>query len=316
MNQHKKPLPSWKIIAGHGSHIKATRDLLIIQEKGKTTELPLKNLDHLMIIGGHNIQTSAITMMVNNQIFISFLESDGEPAGYVRPYGYQMQDAVRELKENISPFSYALVFAKGAIREQMLAIERWNEEFPGGLLFTGELEILNQAAHELDNFIKIEEIHRIYRLIGDMYYEIMSRMIHSSLHFKRRTTRPYKDPVNAILSFGNAMLTSSCTKTLISVHMDPDDGILNRGRWSLSLDFANCFKTRMVDRVALDLIRSGDISQDSYDCGGKRCILAEPLVKRMVPLFKEHISQDIITTQVQTFVRALNGEEEFEIHRF
>ncbi|MFH0966578.1 MAG: CRISPR-associated endonuclease Cas1, partial [Methanobacteriota archaeon] len=156
MNQQRKKLLSWKVIAGYGSHIKATRDLLHIQHQGKITEIPLSDLDHLLIIGGHNIQTSAITTLVNKGIFISFFESDGEPAGYLKPYGYKELDSVRDIRENTSPFSYALTFAKGAVRERMLAIEGWNEEISGGILFNAELDILDRAFHELDNFIKIE----------------------------------------------------------------------------------------------------------------------------------------------------------------
>jgi CRISPR-associated endonuclease Cas1 len=309
-------LPKVKVIAGFGSHIKATRDNLIVQRKGRVLETPLSDLDHLIIIGGHNIQTSALTSLLHKQIFISFFESDGEPAGYLKPYGYQMDDAIEEISANIPPFSYALVFAKSSVKERIFAIEQWNEEIKGGILFAGELEVLTSAANELDNFIKIEEILRIDRLIGDMYYEIMSRLIPADLAFKRRTERPYRDPVNTILSFGYTILIGDCTKALVSIHLNPDEGMLNRGKRSLCLDFANIYKTRMIDKVALSLIRNGKIRPESYDCGEKRCILADSLIKELISLFQDSINQDIINTQIKTFIQALNGEVDFEIHRF
>jgi CRISPR-associated endonuclease Cas1 len=316
LDQNKSRLPAWEIVAGYGTHIKATRDYLTIQEKGKIREISLDRLDHLMIIGGHTIQTSALTTLLSNRIFVSFFKSDGEPAGYLQPYGYHSPALIGEMKAKIPPFRYALSFARYAIKERMLAIEKWNEEISGGILYKGELDILNQAACELDNLIKIEEILRVSRLIGDMYYEIMSRMVHDNLNFKRRTNRPYKDPVNAILSFGYAMLTSTCTKFLIAAHLDPDDGMLNRGKGSLSLDFADCYKTRMIDSVVLSMLLEEKITRDSYDIGEKRCILAEPLIKCLVPLFKSSIREGVVSLQVQTFVRALLEEGEFEIHRF
>lgn len=169
--------PVWKVVAGHGSHIKSTREILSIQYHGVTTDIPLTDLDHLMIMGGHQIQTSAITTLLNNNIFISFLESDGEPAGFLKPYEYTMDEKIRENQTRLSPFSYALACAKGVVRERMLAVERWNEEGDGKILFSGELDILNRASGELDSLIKIDEISRVDRLIGDMYYEIMSRLI-------------------------------------------------------------------------------------------------------------------------------------------
>jgi CRISPR-associated endonuclease Cas1 len=313
MNQ-QRIIPSWKVVAGHGSHIKATRDLLIIQHQGKGTEILLEDLDHLLIIGGHNIQTSAITTLVNRGIFISFFESDGEPAAYLKPYGYKGLDSIREIRERTSPFNYALTFAKGIARERMRTIERWNEEVSGGILFRAEHDILDRAIHELDNFIKIEEMNRIDRLIGDMYYEIMSRMVPPDLKFKRRTERPYRDPVNAILSFGYAMLTADCTRALIGAHLDPDEGMLNRGKLSLATDFCSCWKTKMIDSVALDLIRNGETIKESYEIGEKRCILGESLIEKLISVFQKSIKKKTIDYQVETFVRALKGEMVFEIH--
>ena len=308
--------PIWKVVAGHGSHIKATREMLSIQNRGITQEIPLSGLDHLLIMGGHHIQTSAITTLLNNQIFISFLESDGEPAGYLKPYGYTLDDTIRENQNRASPFSYALIVAKCAARERILAIERWSEEGDGKILYSGELDILDQAVRELDSLIKIDEISRVDRLIGDMYYEIMSRLITPDLIFKRRSGRPYRDPVNVILSFGYAMLTADCTRSLIGSHLNPDQGMLNRGKRSLATDLVNCWKTRMIDLVTLDMIHKGGVTSDSYECGEKRCILAEPLIKDLIVLYQQSIRQDVIETQVITLIKALNGETPFEIHRF
>ncbi len=309
--------PIWKVVAGHGSHIKATRDTLSIQYRNTTTEIPLVDLDHLMIMGGHQIQTSAITTLLNNQVFVSFLESDGEPSGYLKPYGYMMDETIRENQSRVSPFIYALACAKGAARERILAIERWDDEGDGKILFSGELDILDRALGELDSLIRIDEISRVDRLIGDMYYEIMSRLIPADLNFKRRTGRPYRDPVNAILSFGYAMLTADCTRALVGVHLDPDQGLLNRGKRSLTSDLVNCWKTRMIDLVTLDLIHHvGEITPASYECGEKRCILSESLIRRLIERYQQSIRQDVIDIQVKTLVEAMNGNIQFEFHRF
>jgi CRISP-associated protein Cas1 len=303
------------VVAGHGSHIKATRDHLIIHHHGKVTEVPLTNLDHLIIIGGHHLQTSAVTSLVHENIFLSFFESDGEPSGFIRPYGYQVDADIQEQWNKATPYSYALTFAKGVTKERLLAIEHWNEGKAGGILYAGELDILDQAVCELDSMIKIDEINRIDRLIGDMYYEILSRTIDPSLQFKRRTERPYRDPVNAILSFGYAMLIATTTRALIGVHLDPDDGMLNRGKRSLALDFCNCWKTRMIDTQVLAMIQKGVVHPSLYENGEKRCILHESLIKIIIDEFQKSISQEKIDTQVRSFVKSLYKEEVFQIHR-
>lgn len=316
MNRLNHSTPAWAIVAGFGSHIKATRDHLTIQHRGDVREIPLSSLNHLLIIGGHNIQTSAITALLNKGIFISFFESDGEPAGYLKPYGYTADEEIRLIREKTPSYNYALICAKGAARERILAIEQWNEGIQGGILFSGELDILDQAIRELDSLIRIEEISRIDRLIGDMYYEIFSRLINPDLKFKRRTERPYRDPVNTILSFGYAMLSASCTQSLTAVHLDSDEGMLNRGKRSLCLDLCNCWKTRMIDAVALELIREGTVQSTGYEITEKRCILEESLIRTLIDTFQKSIRQDIIDTQVKTLIGAIRGENQFLIHRF
>ena len=308
-------IPVWKIIAGFGSHIKATRDNLIILYQGKTQEIPLTNLDHLMIVGGHNIQTSAITMLLNKGIFISFFESDGEPSGYLKPYGYSLDEDIQCQWDKTPSYQYALTFAKAAAKERILAIEQWNEEIPGGILYSGELDILDKAIRELDSLIKIEEINRIDRLIGDMYYEIFSRLVNPEFAFKRRTERPYLDPINAVLSFGYAMINAKCTQSLVGVHLDPDKGMLHRGKRSLCLDLSNCWKTRMVDSVALDMIQTGIIRPEAYEISEKRCILRDTLITKIIDVFQASIRDDIIDTQVKTLLGAIYGENPFILHR-
>lgn len=304
------------MIGGFGSHIKATREIITIQHKGKTTEISIAELDHLLIIGGHTIQTSAINTLLHAGVFISFFDSEGEPLGFIEPYGYKWRQQIQELREKTTPFSYALICAKSATFSRLLIIEEWNEQIPGGFLMSGELDILTRAVKELDNLIKIEEIRRIDRLVGDMYYEIMSRKIDPSLGFKRRTPRPYRDPVNTMLSLGYAMLNGACTQALIGVHCDPDDGFLNRGKRSLTQDLINCWKTRMVDETVIRILNNGIITSDMYECSETRCILAEALLAEIIPLFQQNIRQDIITMQVEQLARSLSGEEPFQIIRF
>ncbi len=86
------------------------------------------------------------------------------------------------------------------------------------LFYEGELEFLQKSREELAFLIKLDEIRRLHRLVSDMYYEIISRSLPPDLGFRRRGTRPHTDPVNAMLSFGYAMLFGTC---IAAVHRGP-----------------------------------------------------------------------------------------------
>ncbi len=315
MSSGKEKNPVCTVVGGHGAHIKATRESLNILSHGKTSEVPLADLDHLLIIGGHSIQTAAITTLLKQDVFISFFESDGEPSGYLVPYRYSRAEEVAELQKNTPPFQYARTFAKGAVAERILALGEWGEQKTGDLFFSGERDILDQASREIDNLIRIEEIHRVDQLVGDMYYEIMSRLIDPGMAFRRRSTRPYTDPVNTILSFGYAMLMARCTRALISLHLNPDGGMLHRGKRSLAWDFCNCWKTRMIDIPALGLIQSGGVPGESYETGEKRCVLSDALIHTLIRVFQQSITPEVIDLQTGLFLKALRGDASFEIVR-
>lgn len=303
----------WTVIAGYGSHIKATRDTLKIHQKGVIREIPINRLNHLLIIGGHTIQTSAINTLLNTGVFISLYDSEGGPTGVIEPYGYRIRTEISDLQDRISPYSYALTMAKSSVQSKLLAIEAWNEETEVPILYSGELDVLKKASDELDNLVKIEEIRRIERLITDMYYEIMSRKLDPNLGFKRRTERPYHDPVNAILSYGYAILSGACTRALMGAHLNPDSGLLNRGKRGLTFDFVNCWKNRMVDQHIINFIKEGSLLPDMYENSANRCILTDTLIHTIIPIFQKTINQRIIDEQIAMFVKSLKGTGSFEI---
>lgn len=72
----KESVP-WHIIAGFGGHIKATSTTLVIRKKGVEEELPLSSVNHLLVVGGHNLHTSAVTHLLRNGSSISFFDPDG-----------------------------------------------------------------------------------------------------------------------------------------------------------------------------------------------------------------------------------------------
>ncbi len=305
----------WKIIGGFGSHIKSTRDSLIVLHKGKTEEIPLRQLDHLLITGGHNLQSTLILNLIKQGTFISFCESDGTPIGYIRPYLDENLYEMQKLQQKYPSYQIALACAKGAIHDRILTIETWVDEKPD-ILFTGELDILVKAEAELENLVKLDEIRRLDRLVSDMYYEIFTRQFDKNFGFTRKTERPYKDPINTALSYGYGILSSACTKSLVGAFLDPDYGLLNRGELGLTEDLINCWKTGMIDNTVLSLVKSGYILPGGYECNSHKCVLSEGLLRKIVTTFQETIDLDIIKVQIECLAGAIRGENHFEIFKY
>jgi CRISPR-associated endonuclease Cas1 len=302
----------WLAVYGFGAHIKSTQKKLIILNKGIVEEFPLDEVQNLLVVGGHTLNSTTIFHLLKNDSYISFFEPDGTPVGIIRPFGNCNDKEIQHIQEDLPRHRYATIIAQASLRSRLIAIEQLQDQRGSDLLYDGELQILHKALNELEYLVKLEEIRRLSNLTTDMYYEILSRDIPECFNFKRRTVRPQCDPINAMLSFGYAMLYGNCCVSVIGARLDPDLGLLHEGPGALVQDFIGPFKTGMVDSVvfsmAQDSLKLGD-----FELTSSRCMLSETLVKNLISAFKKSIDNQKIDNQVNNFLKAIQKIEDFKV---
>jgi CRISP-associated protein Cas1 len=302
----------WLAVYGFGAHIKSTQKKLIILNKGSVEEYPLEEVHNLLIVGGHTLNSTTVFHLLKNGSFISFFEPDGTPVGIIRPYGNCSDKEIQCLQEELPRHRYATMIAQASLRSRLIAIEQLQDQKGKEIVYAGELQVLHNALDELEYLVKLEEIRRLSNLTTDMYYEILSRVIPESFNFRRRTVRPQCDPVNAMLSFGYAMLYGNCCVSIIGARLDPDLGLLHEGGGALVQDFIGPFKAEMIDSVvrsmAQDYLKAGDFEQAS-----SRCMLSDALVKKLIDAFKKSIDNQKIDRQVNNFLKAIQKMEDFTV---
>jgi CRISPR-associated protein Cas1 len=302
----------WQIVAGFGAHIRATATRLSIMHKGRTREYPLHTVRHLLVVGGHTLHTSALTHLLRAGASVSFFDADGTPLSVLRPFGAREDETMRTIQHAASPHHYALALTRASIRARLMFIEKTAVSLGRDLFYEGERDLLIQNLDELEYLVKMDELRRVHKLETDMYYEIMARTIPAELGFRRRSGRPHRDPVNAMLSLGYAMLFGNCCVSIIGAHLDPDGGMLHKGERSLVLDLIDALKPAMVDEAVFALARSG-LDQDEYDCSTSRCHLDPAVIRRLTEAVRQSLDQGLIDENVAVFRRALLKNGEFQI---
>ena len=295
----------WLPVTGRGSHIKATPNELIIQQKSEIKRYPIREVRHLLIAGSHYLDTSAVIQLLRAGGAISFFDLDCTPVGYLYPYGYTVPEEVRGAQMRISAHRYAVTIVRGAMKTRLLFLERLAEERSCSLFYEGELDFLHRAEREVEFLVRMEEVRRIQRLSSDMYYEILSRALPVELGFRRRTERPHRDPVNAIFSFGYSMLFGAGCMAVVGAHLDPDLGVLSEGSGGLVQDLIEPLKPHMVDAALIALACEGIQSYEFDLDGGTRCYLSEDMVNRIAARLHSTIDQTAIDTHVRSFRDAL-----------
>ncbi|PKL61568.1 MAG: CRISPR-associated endonuclease Cas1 [Methanomicrobiales archaeon HGW-Methanomicrobiales-2] len=269
-------------------------------------------MKHLLVVGGHTLHTSAVTNLLKAGAAITFFDIDGTPVGYLYPYGYRPDEAVRLAQERAAPHRFAQPLATAGLQSRLLLLEELYDRAGQDIFYAGELDFLHQAREELAVAVTMEELRRLSRLTADMYYEILSRTLPPGLGFRRRTSRPYLDPVNAMFSLGYAMLYGNCCVSMIGAHLDPDLGMLHEGAGSFVHDLIEPQKATMVDRAVLRFARD-EVSDGDYECGEKRCYLDGNLSARLVTALRDSIDQSRIDAQVRILRDALLTNAEFHV---
>ncbi len=156
---------------------------------------------------------------------------------------------------------------------------------------------LKQGVEQMsENRKRMNEVGNISELLmlearnRQQYYQCFNEILRSQeFRFEKRTKRPPRDPLNAMLSFGNVCLYQRIATELYKRQLDIRIGFLhatNNRAQSLNLDIAELFKPIIVDRTIFTLLNKGmihPVSDFEFDEGkgvylnvhGKRVFLQE-----------------------------------------
>ena len=177
--------------------------------------------------------------------------------------------------------------------------------------------------------------------IAERYFSALSTMIrpkgqddlpgmgdepaHMPFDFTTRNRRPPRDPVNALLSFGYAMLAKDCAVALAAIGLDPHWGLYHQprhGRPSLALDLMEEFRPLIVDSAVLTAINTGMVCAQDFTTAANGCQLSPAGRKAFLrayevrcdqmathPQFDYRLSwRRMISLQAQILARWLRGE--------
>lgn len=103
------------------------------------------------------------------------------------------------------------------------------------------------------------------------YFSVFDHMIRvdeEAFVFQKRTRRPPRDPVNAVMSFLYTLLCAECSSALEGVGLDPQVGYLHAlrpGRPALALDLMEELRSPLADRMTLTLINRRQLQAKHFE---------------------------------------------------
>ena len=206
---------------------------------------------------------------------------------------------------------------------------RRNAEAPPPFLLDRMRELVDKA----NEVASLESLLGLEGTAARFYFEAFGPLFRANaaggprlgFDFEGRNRRPPKDPINALLSLGYALLTKDVLITLLGVGFDPYLGFFHQpryGRPALALDVMEEFRPLIVDSVVVSAVNTGVVQADDFVRRGGAVALTTAGRGKFIRAYERRMDEEvthpvfgyrvsyrrILEVQARLLARFLSGE--------
>jgi CRISPR-associated protein Cas1 len=256
------------------STLRKEQNRLVIERNGlKVASIHDFKVERVIVFGNPQITTQVMAFLLHQGIDLVFLSLHGRLKGRLTPLESKNSPLrVRQYQlaqDREFSFGIARSIVAGKIGNCVSQLSRYCRNHPDQQmpLDIGQLSGLVTKLGQIKN---IDSLRGIEGHAAACYFKGFGQMLRHGLRFEKRTRRPPKDPVNALLSFGYTLLYNEAIAALAGVGFDPYIGFyhtIDYGRCSLALDLMEEFRPTIVDRLIINLVNLGIIAPGHFVAG-------------------------------------------------
>jgi CRISP-associated protein Cas1 len=254
--------------------------------------IPLIKIDEVVVVGEITLTASAIHLLLERDIEITFLGYYGQFKGRLSPpfskNAILRMAQYRAHQDMSTRCELARRFVIGKLSNQRQRLQRFSRTHQDAEVRTvvdqmgnliGQLAALSIHTSSAmkpigggDNRIRTTSLETILGMEGAgsaAYFRCFGKLLTDQKQwpFPGRVKRPPTDPVNALLSFGYSLLTNKVASAVQLVGFDHFVGYLHSsfyGQPSLALDLMEEFRPVIVDSVVLTLLNNRMITRNDF----------------------------------------------------
>lgn len=322
-----------------GAYVRLEGDTLRVEvEERCLLRVPLHHLGAVVLFGNNTMSTAAMQRCANEGLEVSFLDFSGRfrcrVAGATHGNVLLRLAQYEAFRDTVRHTDIARRFVAAKVRNSRQTLLRSardakTDEARQQIAAAAAVHAVSLSSTELA--FTLDELRGVEGQAAAEYFAVFGQMItvaSSEFAFAHRTRRPPRDRVNALLSFGYALLAHDCSSALDGVGLDPQLGFLHglrSGRPALALDLMEEFRSCIIDRLSLTLINRRQIRPEHFAVraeAGESVLLNEAGRKIMLAAYQEHkettVQHPLLKTatlwgliphlQARLFARFLRGE--------
>ena len=229
------------------------RFIIHVPKKDKF-ELPVREVERILLFGNINLSTPAIATCLESSINVLFLSPSGRYKGHLwnKDYSNLNVELLQYQHHNNAQFQLAVskAIVKGKLLNSKQLLLRLNRQ--------RKILAVQKTISDIDSDLKaIDSVTNIDRLRGyegisaARYFPALGQLITNlDFAFSQRHRQPPTDPVNALLSFGYTLLFNNVLSLIIAEGLSPYFGNFHYGERKkpyLAFDLMEEFRSPIVD---------------------------------------------------------------------
>lgn len=257
----------------------------------------LKDVSQLVLCGNVQVSSQTIQVLCEAEIPVVYLSRGHWFYGITQgitlrnSYDRAAQFRIAAQPDRVVPLARSIVAAKGANQRTMLTR---NARPRPDTAITEMATLLNKLEHSPTT----ATVMGIEGNVAAHYFEHFGKLLRprdfdAEWEWDKRNRRPPRDPVNALLSFGYAMLAKECTVALLAEGLDPWWGLFHQprhGRPALALDLMEEFRPVVVDSAVITAINTGMVTARNFTRSKAGCVLGPKGRKAFIRAYEARLA--------------------------
>lgn len=306
---------------------------LIISKEGRViSEIPLKKIEKVNLMGHISLTPQILNYFLENKIEVVFMTQYGRYRGKLHTNEYRNVMLRLRQYEKSNDQSFKIKMARsivaGKLRNYYDFLLSKSKNLPRGTLSV-EIAALRKIAEKIANSDSIDQLLGIEGIGSKYYFQGFAKLFKSEeFRFEKRIAHPPKDPINAMLSLGYSLLYNEIEAAMNAVGLDPYLGNLHTievSKKSLLFDLTEEFRCIIVDSFVVTAINRNEFTKSDFEEKEEGIVhFTKDAIKRFIDKFEDRLNtkmryhlddeenyiRTIFEKQARHYARVVLGEDE------
>ncbi len=251
-------------------HIDGER-LLVGKGHDELASIPAAKVDQVIADTEGAVSFGALRLLLRHDATLLLTPAEaGEPAGLLVPMnGRQVQlRAAQFARLTDGPFRIAAarIIVRSKIANSRVLLRRYRRFRPDEDL--GDDAALARLQASCAQAKGLDALRGYEGNAARVYFDAFASLLGPAWSFDTRNRQPPKDPVNALLSYGYAVLFQTVHNFILRRGLDPFVGAMHSprdGHAALASDLMEPYRSAVVDAVVLRMLTQGGVTPGDFD---------------------------------------------------